>query len=79
MRVELVTFAQDQGCTLRNRVKFGSEYIPDYPHLVIGVNVQWRDSKTCLAKQMALATPFKRQLPTSPPSLWFEPDPGLTS
>lgn len=77
--MELVTFAQDQGCIPRNRVKLGSEYIPDYEHLVIGVIVRRRDSETCLAKQMALATPFKRQLPNSPPSLRFEPDPGLAS
>lgn len=77
--MELVTFVKDQGCISRNRVKLGSEYIPDYQHLVIGVFVRRRVSETCLAKQMALATPFKRQLPTSPPSLRFEPDPGPTS
>lgn len=39
-RVELVIFAQGQGCILKNQVKLDLGYIPDYQGLVIGVTVR---------------------------------------
>lgn len=76
--MELVTFGKDRGCILKNQVKLDLVYIPDCQRLVIGVIVRRRDSETCLAKQMALATPFKKQLPINS-SLRFGSDPAPTS